>query len=239
LNPKLADEAAAVRHYNRAPIVEAILEFLIPELPAEKQALLDDVIEALSATYPEPFRRSPEDAGDDRSGKSRRSADGLQVVHVRTNGLGFSRLAPYEDWERFTAEARRVWNIYSGCTEPAELSGFAARYINSLRVPLRVPLYKFFNIYPVVPERDTLFHAMFMFLEMPVQKPPGSHSVFMAPQQLTAAEGATHFQMILDNSFNFEVKDPDSIWRSLADIRKLKNDTFNSQITDELKETIA
>ena len=63
------------------------------------------------------------------------SEDGRQVAQLRTDGFSFSRLAPYEDWSTFFAEAGRLWGAYIDIAEPRRTTGVAVRYINQIVVP--------------------------------------------------------------------------------------------------------
>jgi hypothetical protein len=45
--------------------------------------------------------------------------------------------------------------------------------------------------------------------------------------------------MLLDNMFMFRIRDESKAWESMDLIRKIKNKTFESQLTEKLKETLA
>src|SRR5207253_4384748 len=66
------------------------------------------------------------------------SSDGLQAFQSRLDGFTFSRLAPYNGWESFCSEARRLWNIYREVTQPQAVTRAAVRYINRLDLPLPI-----------------------------------------------------------------------------------------------------
>ena len=61
-------------------------------------------------------------------------ADRLHVAQFTRNGFVFSRLKPYEDWEKFQAEARRLWCIYRELAEPSEVQRLGVRFINFISV---------------------------------------------------------------------------------------------------------
>jgi uncharacterized protein (TIGR04255 family) len=229
----VALESTPHRHYSRAPIVEAILDFKIPRLEDDKVLLLAEVRRLLAEDYPDEVAA---DDDNDRLSNAFRSADGLRIIRPRLDGLAFSRLAPYDTWESFTDDARVAWAAYISVIRPTELTGFITRYINQLKIPFGVPLYRFFNVYPAMPDKDVLFDRMFLFTETTLVEPPGKLSVIMTPSDPV---DETHFSMMLDNIFSFRVRDESVIWKNLDQIRKIKNDTFNAQLTDELKETLA
>ena len=110
--------------------------------------------------------------------------------------------------------------------------------MNELRIPYSVPLHRFLTVYPHTPQRDVLFNKLLMFYEVETQAPPGKVQVILFPGDRDPDDKET-FPLFLSNFFSFEVTNPRSLWESFPAIRKLKNDTFNAQITEELKETIA
>lgn len=48
------------------------------------------------------------------------------------DGLAFSRLTPYEDWNAFVGEAQRVWGVFVELAEPPEVQRLGVRYINRI-----------------------------------------------------------------------------------------------------------
>jgi uncharacterized protein (TIGR04255 family) len=58
------------------------------------------------------------------------SEDKRQVAQFTKNGFVFSRLKPYEDWERFESEATRLWVMYTELANPAEVQRLGVRFIN-------------------------------------------------------------------------------------------------------------
>ena len=58
------------------------------------------------------------------------------VHQVRRDGYSFSRLTPYEDWERFVNAAKTGWQTYVDAFEPEELHRVVVRFINRLDFPL-------------------------------------------------------------------------------------------------------
>ena len=42
------------------------------------------------------------------------SLDGRQIVQARLDGYTFNKLKPYDRWETFREEAKRIWQTYAG-----------------------------------------------------------------------------------------------------------------------------
>jgi uncharacterized protein (TIGR04255 family) len=242
------EDAAAPRHYNKAPIVEATLGIGVP-ISADQSDLLKRVCQALEGEYPTrlapedlipagltPASVSPQDADDIYVLKS---ADGKYVVRFAKGRFSLSRLEPYDRWESFSDEFRRTWSIFEAVIQPAELNGFWVRYINKLRTPLNRSLRDFFNVYPAWPDPTTLFSQLFLLVETTIDAPPGSLMVYMLPVIDEADLDGGFVPIILGNTFTFKAESVDAVWRNMDAVRKAKNSVFNSQLTDEMKETIS
>lgn len=148
------DSMARVQPLARAPIVEALVDFRV-------QAGMDVSVERLEKSL------EGRDFGYQKQGsilRSRfgfvvnsqtaqvaappptaaitgvrlRSADAKYVAQFTTEGFTLSRLEPYESWEALMKEARRIWSEYQACVAPIRIRRAATRFINNLRLPLKV-----------------------------------------------------------------------------------------------------
>ncbi|MGH2516466.1 MAG: TIGR04255 family protein, partial [Ktedonobacterales bacterium] len=109
------------RRYKQAPIIEAILDLRVT-LPGE--AALDKLLqvhERVRDDYPviqplltgsvviQPGMLVSVGATQQHSGFRFLSQDGSRVFQVTLNGFTCNRLRPYDTWEVFRDEARRLW----------------------------------------------------------------------------------------------------------------------------------
>jgi uncharacterized protein (TIGR04255 family) len=257
-------------HYPSAPILEAVLDFRVATLPAAAIDAIQQLGPDLGASYTRSERlkagRISRSTFSDADGMAYASDDGKHVVQARLDGFSFSRLAPYDRWETFIAEARRTWDAYEGrVLRGRQILGFSVRYINEFTLEYYVPLHVYFNVYPAMPNRDVLFTKLFLMAETATDELPGRHLVLLAPRILmddfdarydeapvstTTAESLTPgeptetpeapppLRIMLDNLFLFEAENASSAWSVMDRVRKIKNDVFNSQITERLKETL-
>ena len=65
-------------------------------------------------------------------GFSYRSLDEKNIFQVRKDGFSHNRLAPYTEWQSFSAEARRLWSIYRDEAGPADIEMIGLNYINEI-----------------------------------------------------------------------------------------------------------
>lgn len=136
-------------HLSDAPIVEAVIHW---QARAEKDWNPTQLRSELAAWFPEYPDTKPQQQlhvetrlkddevatrvhRDRLKGLRLTSADGLQIVQFTRDGIMFSRLRPYEDWERFSAEALRFWNAFQQLAGCSEVQRLEVRFIN--RVDLR------------------------------------------------------------------------------------------------------
>ena len=138
-----------IRHLNRAPITEAVLDFKVRLRAEADVSELKSAVEAVSKDYPNveevwliegSFALSPEPARTSASSSRRpngffvRSPDARQVAQFRLDGFTFSRLAPYTSWEEIAPEAFRLWDVYRKAARPDALFRIAVRYINHIHL---------------------------------------------------------------------------------------------------------
>lgn len=154
---------ARIRHLERAPITEAIVDFRV-RLPADfKAELFAPLKERLRDTYPV--------AEEGRAFKARfqfqegkpaatdaefmglqaylfKSADGHNIAQFRVDGFTYNRLAPYTRWNDVRPEALRLWELYVEVAHPLALDRLALRYINNLRLEPPGDLKRYLEVLP-------------------------------------------------------------------------------------------
>ncbi len=133
------------------PIVEAVLQW---RAPAGMELSKESLQEALSAELPDyPMQQDHYETqvqfqfpmGDDADASSAVwnggwkglrlvSADSRNIAIFSQNSFTYSRLKPYEGWEAFEAEARRLWGIFGKLAQPDSVDTVGLRFIN--RIPV-------------------------------------------------------------------------------------------------------
>src|SRR5205809_5097721 len=129
------------RHYSRAPITEAVIALLVKLPGGVSLASLEKVQDGQESRYPTRHNfhmlHAQVSAGpaiataasQTQVGYIFHSGDEKQIFQVRLDGFTFSRLAPYDRWESFRDEGRRLWDIYRSVTRPEAITRIAVRYI--------------------------------------------------------------------------------------------------------------
>lgn len=239
-------------HLPRAPIAEAVIDIrtrpavvleegvLKPQLEAKLSGyqFLDSQREIAIQHQVHPVGDAPpssviRDLG--WKGLRFQSPNKKHIVQFNRDGFVFSRLEPYETWQKLHDEGMRLWKDYVELAQPIEVHRIGLRYINRIQLPpneLRFENY--LEPAPVPPKGlDLPFHS---FLHQDTLGVPG-HSYAMnviRTIQPPRAQGTTGFGLILDidvfTTQGFELVAA-TLERRLLEMRWLKNKVFFGSVT--------
>jgi uncharacterized protein (TIGR04255 family) len=244
----------APRHFSKAPVIEAIIDIQIAGAPADLLETLENA--EMAAGYRQAgtigaivgkleFREdsSVATAKGSRLGYRFHSADDKFVVQIRTNGFTFSRLAPYDRWETFIAEAESNWAHYRRIVEGPGIviPQFSVRYINKLHMPPGSEVSSYLRTYPEISsELPQVMTNSFMRVELDLgNNLPGATLIHQ--QFYTQSDQPGQVAMILDNEirvpYQAPLSDPD-LWTTIHKTRVLKNRYFRGCITPLMEEII-
>ena len=242
-------ETAGV-NYPHAPIAEAVLDIRVDEL---EPAVLARIRSYTDVEYPnqEEGVLSGIEIEHSPLGMSTRSShkmdgyrftseDGKQIVQMRSDGFTFSRLAPYEDWQAFYSESRRLWQSYVQLTGKVHLRRGSLRYINLIDVPSgQVKIDDYLRTRPEIsPDMPDVTSGYFMFLNVPL---PDYGADSQIVQTVLAREEGNEGSLVLDIEVfcplgRTEIMDPiemEELDVTFSKLRKAKNLVFEASITDQ------
>jgi uncharacterized protein (TIGR04255 family) len=131
-----------------APVVEAIIYWqaqagvsLENSLLAKLQEQLpdyphaDNIHEFITQTTFAPDGMSAETHQRNQwQGVRLRNSQNTYVAQIRSQGVIFSRLPPYENWDTFVDEAMRFWRVFLDIAQPIAIQKLGVRFIN--RIPM-------------------------------------------------------------------------------------------------------
>jgi uncharacterized protein (TIGR04255 family) len=244
-------------HYKNAPIREAVIDIKV-ELPSEVDDLekLRGIKNQVINDYPREETRHLGEGLLQFGAAIRATAQqkpwslvfwnvaNNQAVQARMDGFSFSRLEPYEDFDRLRNEARRLWDIYRVVTRPTKITRLAVRYINQLNLPgTKVEPEDYLNVYPYLSNKlpDEL-RSMGPFLMNLHLQQPDLRGVLVLNQALTAPKKPDTISVVLD--FDLHVDTPpvaseQELWEFFEKLRQRKNEYFEACITDKTRELIS
>jgi uncharacterized protein (TIGR04255 family) len=164
-----------------------------------------------------------------------RSSDKTRIVQYRLDGFTFNRLKPYDTWERFRDEAKRVWNLYIEAVAPEQITRIALRYVNQMLIP--GPIINFDDylaVGPRVPENLPQQVSSFV-----------TRIVIHDPQIKASAIITQAFEKIIEPDIVPIILDIDVIkvaqiglnyeqmWEFFETLRNFKNSIFFESITEK------
>lgn len=171
-----------------------------------------------------------------RNGAALVSADGLQIFQIRPDGFSHNRLAPYQDWKTFSAEARRLWGVYKTAVNPEFVELIGLNYINQITIPGGVEISDYLRAYiHVPPELPQMLEVHNFQLQMGA---PDSN----AKIGIVVSFGNTGTDNTIPVTLNVQgfmfLNKPaadlseDELWATFDQLRETKNLAFESCISD-------
>jgi uncharacterized protein (TIGR04255 family) len=238
-------------HYLKPPITEAIIDLRV-DLP--ESTTIDDLERihvGLETAYPTKKKRiygevraqigdhgAVAAATSKQDGLLFSTQDGTYVFQARLDGFTMSRLAPYDRWEPFRDEARRLWDVYRAVAKPTKVTRLAIRYVNRLDLPLPVAdLKQYLRTVPEVsPELPQNLAGYFMQLRIPLDD---IKSFLLVNQAIIDPARPGVASVVLDNDI-FRVDDipadEQGLWDFFEVLRQRKNDVFEASIANQARE---
>lgn len=240
------------KHYTKTSITEAVIDLRV-EIPSEiTLSTLKSLQRDVELEYP-MCEEMVTFQGEFQAGSSITatasqtpigyrfiSEDNKQIFQARLDGFTFSRLAPYEKWESFRNEARRLWNIYQVAINPKSLNRVAVRYINRLDLPLPLNDFKDYlrTVPEVSPDLPQGLSNYFMQLQIPQEDLNGmlvlNETIIPPPEDNVVS-------ILLDIDLFCQVNlpgDKNVQWDLLEQLRIRKNEVFEACITDSTRKLI-
>ncbi len=245
---------ASVRPLSRPPIREAIIEVKADLCDFGRVTGFRDL---LADRFPKskPFRLAslafqvPDESNDvdvDQSavhqiGWRCESADGAEVVLIRTDGFSVARLADYPGWDRFCERFIDLWDEYRVNVAPPEIQRVGLRYINDLRLPLS-DAFSFDDWLTSTPRPPAgLPPALVDFMvQMTVPTNTEGTTVHVTQATDSGARSETMLPVVIDIDVCTECVYATSedvnrtLAGTLAEMRELKNRVFFGLITENL-----
>lgn len=242
-------------HLSRAPINEAVLEIRArAEAPWEETSLRKALIRRLS-DYPRVLNRhrlqqemriqpgKAEHVVSDLgwTGLEFQTSNGKQVARFDRNAFSFSRLRPYQRWEKFESEALRLWGLHMSVAQPVEVQRTGLRFINRIRLPTgRIDIDDYLVGGPHPPKGLPMHSNGFFHHDM--LGVPGTEFTCQVIRTVQAPESPQLGPMLILDIDVFTVASTvpseGALKDRLVDMRYLKNTIFFGSITAKTKESL-
>ena len=235
--------------YPHAPITEAVIDIQVTATVSVDElakAIADEpgylppekLLTGSGAMVFGPEEKAFATAKAEQVGYLSRSADGLHIYQVRTNGFTFSRLAEYTSWMEISVEARRLWAKYRSIANPTRITRIALRYINRLDIPLPVQDFSFYlrTAPQLSSDLPQGLSGYFMQLQLPMPELQGTCIINQTIIEPPVKPGTAAVVLDIDVFRATEVTtDESQLWAQLGQLRDSKNRVFEACITDEAR----
>ncbi len=158
------------------------------------------------------------------------SNDGQFIAQFTRNGFVFSRLKPYEDWERFEAEALRLWNAFAEVAQPTEIDRLGVRFINVMELEPGETPGDILSLPPQVPDSLPLQVSEFMH-QTQFDIPQYGYQLNVI-QTVQRSDGKASVILDLDVSTTIAPAAPDgNLSTRLREMQWIKNKAFFSLVS--------
>ncbi len=235
-----------------APIVEAVIDIRARPAATLEEAILKPQLEARLSGYQfldsmqhVQIRHEMNLAGGatsspvirelDWKGLRFQSDDKKHIAQFNRDGFVFSRLEPYQSWERLYEEGMRLWHVYVELAQPVEIHRIGLRYINRIRLPSEELRFEdYLDPALVSPKGLGLpFHGFLHQDTLAVPDHPYAINIIrtMQPPEGLGVQGLS---LILDiDTFTTQACELDEtlLKQRLLEMRWLKNKVFFSNVT--------
>lgn len=238
--------------YSNAPITEALFDIQVdlPETVSIKD--LDKLCLDIVSQYPTKKSRKrfegtfkieeksgikPEKNNTGIDGFLNWSSDQKEVVQFRLDGFAFSRLKPYEKWDKHFSKVIQNWTLYEQKLSPLLIKRVTLRFINTIEIPSEISyLSDYFVNSPQIPIEKARLSNFFNRIEFSLDDPDTRAIV---TQTLVQYKKTTIIPVIFDSEIFKDVNiAPDA--KRLSDIfnhlRKFKNEIFEKSLKQKAKD---
>lgn len=242
------------RHYDKAPIKEAIIDIQIKNSQSVTLANLEKVAISPPWGYTERQKlmlgqlRGQLEGGtltattkQDPMGYAFVGGEEKHIVQFRINGFTFSRLAPYQTWEQLRNEARTLWESYRQVVGVLPVVRVGLRYVNQLDIPMPMRDFRdFIRLYPEVSsDLPQQLAGFFVQVQIP-QDDLGA--MLILNEAMVPPPRPDVASVVLDIDVfkpGLKLESDDEVWDVLEKLRLRKNLIFEGCITNNMRELIS
>jgi uncharacterized protein (TIGR04255 family) len=253
----MAHQPKMPRHYDHAPIVEAIIDLRVARPGAVSLETLKSISESLKSQFPKVTDISMVSMGfhqllqkgkgefssqQERVGFRLENGLGNRVLQIQRLGFTYSHLPPYSEWVTFREEAKPLWATYLAATKIPHVARVAVRVINKLRLPTSTAdLSRYSNLVATLPQGiPGVPETFFTQMQMSGSAWADGARVLVNAGAVPQADGKA--ELLLDFDIFVEAtRDASSpeIWDVLDKLSTAKDDLFEACITNDTRKLIA
>ncbi|MEX2410637.1 MAG: TIGR04255 family protein, partial [Candidatus Paceibacterota bacterium] len=163
--------------------------------------------------------------------------EGNKKVQFRKDGFTFNQLKPYSNWDKFSKEAFKYWNIYKKEILPESIDRIALRYINKIDLPLTDDL-NFTEYFLNFPQLPSIFEQGYLslFHRIKAQCRKGDFIANVVSNFEKPEDNYLPFILDIDVYGLRDFSINENLNEEFLKIRENKNEIFESLITDKTRD---
>lgn len=163
----------------------------------------------------------------------------IEVIQARKNGFAFSRLKPYESWEKHHPDAIKHLKQYQNSFGASPVKRVAVRFINLFKIPgTKVELNDYFNCAPDTPTGVPADLASFLYRVTVVCESMINANITIAPSNQVATENTADFILDIDVYATYPVPISGDLLNTFDKLHTYAENIFEAYITDATRELI-
>ena len=237
--------------YNNAPIQEAVFDIRVKKVSNIDIEYYKSLRETALSEYPKTkskiqvsgkyrFEKSDfitEHGTPKEMGVIFTNEKGNKKVQFRKDGFTFNQLKPYTNWDKFSKEAFKYWNIYKNELQPDSIDRIALRYINKIDLPLTDDL-NFDDYFLNIPQLPSTFDQGYLSLYQRI-KAQCSIGDFIANVTSKFDKPEDNYLPFILDIDVFGLRDfsiDENLNEEFLKIRENKNEIFESFITNKTRD---
>jgi uncharacterized protein (TIGR04255 family) len=249
------DTSLSFNHLSHAPIVEAVIEiraqastqfteetarsYLEKELT--KYLYFDSL--RLNTFQIEPREpSSPIKNNSEWQGIRFQSIDKRHLIQFKKDGFVFSELEPYSNWNDFSNEAIKAWELYSVFANPGEILRLGVRFINRINLESKEDTLESILRHPPQSQAEIDLPLAGFLNRSSLLVPGYSYAVNIITTIQPAQESAGGMPAIIIDIDVFTTESrPDfttNTRKRLVEMRALKNAVFFNTVTENVIERL-
>lgn len=241
--------------YKNAPITEAVFDIRVKEQSDRDVEKLQQVPQELRDSYPIQRKRNRYQsqfsfqADNPVQASTNSQLEGFifsnkannRLVQFRINGFSYNALKPYDNWDNFSTEAIRLWQVYKNALGNFKIEAIALRYINRIELPLPIDSFADYLTYvPPIPDAlPKILDRFFMQVEIPLENKRTNvilTETIEQVQKLNSNIERLPFLLDIECSrlLDQQIEEKEMI-KWFNELRVIKNDIFESCITNKTR----
>lgn len=181
------------------------------------------------------------DSTSSKLGFRRSSALNDRVLALRVQGMAYSHMPPYSNWDSFVGEFLPVWQRYCDELGVVGVSRIGVRFINRIPANDLEDIDEYLALAPRIPDAVSKYLiGYFLQLVMPIPElGPEFRAVVNSGIEPGSPGGRPHLLLDVDvfADRRFEASGPELLG-ALQNLRFHKNRIFEGSITDRVREII-